>query len=259
MEIKFEGHVGMLRGNGRGMQVAREGGGVNVELSPGRNLCGRDFGRRRVWFFRSLCLALPCADRYGKCMSIGFKEWTLVCDALGRGAQSIIIRKGGIAEGRAGFRFEHPEFFLFPTLFHEQAAKLKVPPDTALPAPRADGQHEIALRVRVEWTRDVADLAIAKRLAPFHIWQDSEIEKRFQYELPAAKRAGGENAGLGVSVAFVRVEKLSAAFLFPDSPKFGGCRSWIRLPDLPAGVTGVPVIEESVHRARESEIRALLG
>ena len=206
-----------------------------------------------------LCLAPQCACRYVRRMSIGFKEWTLVCDALGRGAQSIIIRKGGIAEGRAGFRFEHPEFFLFRTLFHEQVAKLKLPPETALPAPRADGQHEVTLRVRVEWTRDVADLSVVRRLAPFHIWQDSEIEKRFEYELPSAKRAGGEIAMHGVSVAFVRVEKLSAPFVFPDSPKFGGCRSWIQLPDLPAGITGVPVIGDSAHRARESEIRALLG
>jgi hypothetical protein len=191
-------------------------------------------------------------------MSIGFKEWTLVCDALGSGAQSIIIRKGGIAEGRAGFRFEHPEFFLFPTLFHEQVAKLKLPPDTALPAPRADGQHEIALRVRVEWTQDVTDISIVRRLAPFHIWQDAEIEKRFQYELPSAKRAVGEVPTQGVSVAFVRVEKLSAPFVFPDSPKFGGCRSWIQLPELPAGITGAPVIADGVHCAREAEIRALL-
>ena len=151
-------------------------------------------------------------------MSIGFKEWTLVCDALGSGAQSIIIRKGGIAEGRAGFRFEHPEFFLFPTLFHEQVTKLKLPPDAALPALRADGQHEIALRVRVEWTCDVVELDVVRRLAPFHIWQDSEIEKRFQYELPSAKRAGEAGGTHGVSVACVRVEKLNVPFVFPDSP-----------------------------------------
>ena len=200
--------------------------------------------------------------RYPGGMSIGFKEWTLVCDALGSGAQSIIIRKGGIAEGRAGFRFEHPEFFLFPTLFHEQVAKLKLPPDAALPAPRGDGQHEITLRVRVEWTQDVADLAVVRRLAPFHIWQDSEIEKRFRYELPSAKREGAEGAEgeqCGVSVAFVRVEKLSAPFVLPDSPKFGGCRSWIPLPELPTGLTGVPTLDESAHRARESEIRAVLA
>jgi hypothetical protein len=181
----------------------------------------------------------------------GFKEWTLVCEALGRGVQSMIIRKGGIAEGRAGFRFQHEEFLLFPTLFHEQVAKLKLPPETPLPSPRADGQHEITLRARVEWTRDVADLEVVRRLAPFHLWQDSEIEKRFRYEEEKGKP--------GVSVALVRIERLSAPLVFPDSPKYGGCRSWIQLPELPEGVTSAPVMEEKAHREREREIRELLG
>ncbi|MEO6785219.1 MAG: DUF1802 family protein [Chthoniobacteraceae bacterium] len=189
--------------------------------------------------------------RYSDGMGIAFKEWTLVCDALGRGAQSIIIRKGGIAEGRAGFRFQHSEFFLFPTLFHEQVAKLKLPQDTALPAQRADGRHEITLRVRVEWTQDVADFALVQQLASFHIWKDSEIGKRFHYEEEKGKR--------GVSVAFVRVERLSEPFVFPDSPKFGGCRSWIQIPELPAGVTSSPVLDDAAHRSREAEIRAVLG
>ena len=201
--------------------------------------------------------------RYVMRMNIGFKDWTLVCNALGRGDQSIIIRKGGIAEGRAGFRFEHPEFFLFPTLFHEQVAKLKLPPETALPALRGDGQHEVALRVRVEWTQDVGNLATVEKLAPFHIWRDSEIEKRFRYELPASQgaglRTGGESRKCGVSVAFVRVEKLRAHFVFPDSPKCGGCRSWIQIPEAPDGITFSPVIGDATHRARESEIRVALG
>ena len=97
------------------------------------------------------------------------------------------------------------------------------------------------------------------RSAPFHIWQDPEIEKRFHYELPSAKRAGGESAKPGVSVAFVRVEKLSAPFVFPDSPKFGGCRSWIELPEPPTAITASPVLDESAHRARQAQLRALLG
>jgi hypothetical protein len=32
--------------------------------------------------------------------SVGFKDWAIVCEALGRGRQSIILRKGGIGEGR---------------------------------------------------------------------------------------------------------------------------------------------------------------
>jgi hypothetical protein len=51
--------------------------------------------------------------------SVGFKEWALVCEALGTGEQTILLRKGGIAEGRDGFGFRHSEFFLFPTFFHE--------------------------------------------------------------------------------------------------------------------------------------------
>src|SRR4029077_13319887 len=50
----------------------------------------------------------------------GFKEWSLVCDAMGAGRQSIILRKGGIAEGRGGFQWQADGFFLFPTHFHEQ-------------------------------------------------------------------------------------------------------------------------------------------
>src|SRR6201995_425311 len=94
----------------------------------------------------------PCVFRRDPSAMFAFKEWTLICEALGRGAQSLIIRKGGIAEGRDGFRFKHPDFLLFPTLFHEQAAKLRVPAGTELPVARADGHHAITLGAHVEWT-----------------------------------------------------------------------------------------------------------
>src|SRR2546423_10206537 len=98
--------------------------------------------------------------------SVGFKEWSLVCDALGRGRQSVILRKGGIAEGREGFSFRHREFFLFPTFFHEQITKVRIGSD-AFPAP-AD---TITLRgyVKVEQALRIHSLAIAEALAPLHI------------------------------------------------------------------------------------------
>ena len=46
---------------------------------------------------------------------IAFKEWAVVCAALASGQQSLILRKGGIHEGRDGFRVAHREFWLFPT------------------------------------------------------------------------------------------------------------------------------------------------
>lgn len=189
-------------------------------------------------------LPVPAPSIHG--MTTGFKEWTLICDALGRGEQSIILRKGGIAEGRAGFRFQHDEFLLFPTLFHEQVAKLKLPPATPLPALRIDGLMEVRYRVSVEWTEDVTDWEKVRALAPFHLWQEAEIGKRFVQD---EKRS--------VSLAFVRVAALAEPFVFPDSPRFGGCRSWITLPELPTDV-GNDVLDDATHRQREQQIRALL-
>jgi len=42
--------------------------------------------------------------------AIGFKEWAFICDALTQGVQSLILRKGGIHEGRGGFEFKNPPF-----------------------------------------------------------------------------------------------------------------------------------------------------
>jgi hypothetical protein len=176
-----------------------------------------------------------------------FKEWTLICDALARGAQSLIIRKGGIAEGRDGFRFKHADFLLFPTLFHEQAAKLKVAADTALPTPRADGQHVVTLAAHVEWTQDVTDWARVQALAPFHLWTEAEIEKRFR-----------QDDQPGVSVAFVRIQRLSEPLIFPDLPRYGGCRSWIELPELPSTTVLTPALDDATHAQRAAEVRAVL-
>ena len=181
-------------------------------------------------------------------MTHGFKEWTLICEALGSGVQSIILRKGGIAEGRAGFRFAHPDFLLLPTLFHEQLAKLKLPAGTPLPGAREDGQLEIRYAAQVEWTRDLTDLHTISALAPFHLWRDEVIEERFHYSRQA-----------GVSLAFVRISRLSEPFVFPSLPAYGGCRSWVELPALPAGTTLTPVLDAETHAAREQETLSALG
>jgi hypothetical protein len=177
-----------------------------------------------------------------------FKEWTLICDALGRGDQSLILRKGGIAEGRAGFRFKHPDFLLFPTHFHEQTAKLRLPPGTALPLARPDGQHTITLAAHVQWTRDLTDWTLVQSLARFHSWTEAEIEKRYR-----------QDGTPGVSLAYLRVLRLSTPLHIPDAPQYGGCRSWIELPALPAGTTLTPVLNDATHTERERQILAALG
>ena len=182
--------------------------------------------------------------------TIGFKDWALVCAALGQGRQSLILRKGGIAEGRAGFRFKHAEFFLFPTQYHEQARKVR-PADLAdLPPapPAADGRVEIRYFFRLEWAVWVDDLAALARLEPFHIWEPEVVRERFEY---------GDEPGL--QCAFGRVYRLSSVWAFPDRPAYGGCRSWVTLPEPPAEVALHPVLDDASHRELGASVRAVLS
>ena len=49
------------------------------------------------------------------------KEWSTVIDALSRGEQVILIRKGGIADPKFGV--EADRFYLYPTYFHQQKSE----------------------------------------------------------------------------------------------------------------------------------------
>ncbi len=160
---------------------------------------------------------------------IGFKEWALVCAALGDGRQTVVIRKGGIAEGRDGFAFRHREFFLFPTFFHEQLTRTRLA-DAILPEPLP---HEIEIRffARVEETRIITDWEEARALEPLHILQENVVRERFEYD-----------DAPGVHVAFVRVFALDPFWRFPDAKAFGGCRSWVELPEPPTGLRLHPVV-----------------
>jgi len=179
-------------------------------------------------------------------MSVGFKEWAVVCEAIGSGRQSIMLRKGGIAEGRDGFAFKHREFFLFPTWFHEQLEKTTLPVGTTLP-PQLEGEIEIRYAVTLEWTRLVTDTARLPALRPFHILNESVIEERFRYDETQ-----------GIHVAFVRGFRIASPRRLTMQKNFGGCRSWLDLPGL-EGAELMPVISDEEHVARRDALQSLLG
>ena len=178
--------------------------------------------------------------------SVGFKEWALVCDALGRGEQTILVRKGGIAEGRDGFSFKHREFFLFPTFFHEQVAKVR---GQSRELPRqADGEIKIRFFGRLELAATITSWDTAAALEPFHILDSSVVRERFEYdEAP------------GIHVAFLRVFRLQAPWRFPDERRYGGCRSWVQLPGAPLEMQLAPALDDREHARRLADFRAIVG
>src|SRR5207244_272451 len=170
-------------------------------------------------------------------MRIAFKEWMIVVDALGRGEQIIILRKGGISEGHGGFHAEHSRFLLFPTLFHQQresvvsSAQLRFdeiassfPPKDCVP---------VEFFCEVAGSQRLDSLAAAERLRGQHIWRDEVIAERFDW--------GREK---NIHALAVRVSHLPKAVELPMLESYGGCKSWLQI-EREIHVSGaVPVLDD---------------
>jgi hypothetical protein len=177
---------------------------------------------------------------------VGFKEWAIVCEALGRGRQSIILRKGGIAEGREGFSFRHREFFLFPTWFHEQPEKVR---DFEVEIPEPDpGKIEIKYAAKLDLCGTITSWPIAKALESLHVLRPEVIRERFEYDQAP-----------GLHVALVRTFRLVPAWTFPNEKRYGGCRSWVNLPDTPAGFRFEAVLSDAEHMKRCDSFLKIMG
>ena len=172
-----------------------------------------------------------------------FKEWHAIVEALGTGRQSIILRKGGIAEGRGGFRPDHARFWLYPTGFHQTNRGLLRP---AAPLPAGTG---IPVRYLAELCgcARVDDPVILSALRAFHEWSHFEVEQKFT-----------QGKWNGLLVLLVRVYALPAPVVLPDDPAYGGCKSWITLANPVPETDLTPVLSDAEHTTRTKNIRALL-
>jgi hypothetical protein len=179
---------------------------------------------------------------------IAFKEWAVICDALGSGRQTLILRKGGIHEGRDGFRVAHPEFWLFPTYLHESEGSERV-----IEAARGDLARVSADRPEPGWLRiglyavvtdvhEVRDQTTLPRLAGTHIWSERSVDEKFHYRQP------------GLFALTVRIYRREEPLLIPESPHFAGCRSWVDLPQ-PFPTAGLhAVLDESAFASQRQAI-----
>jgi hypothetical protein len=183
---------------------------------------------------------------------MAFKEWAVICEALGNGRQSVIIRKGGIHEGREGFRVAHDEFWLFPTYLHQVEPENLI--DEAhgllrevLAARPPDDRVLFQYYAVVQEVHELADESSLPRLAGLHLWSERTLHERFHYRRP------------GLFVLPVRVYRLPAAVSLPNSPHFAGCRSWVDLPVELATAAAMPVLSEAEFSRRSMALRTALA
>ena len=180
---------------------------------------------------------------------VAFKEWAIVCAAIAEGRQTILLRKGGIDEGRDGFRVKHARFWLYPTQFHQAAEAVQ--PDAVdrfqnnLLQWGDSGRIRLALWVEVECSWWVDQRERLPWLEPFHVLSPSTVAQRFDYRQP------------GLHVLAIRAAR-GACHDLVEEVTFAGCRSWVELPRPLSTDPVVPVLSEAEHAARLDELRRVL-
>jgi hypothetical protein len=183
-------------------------------------------------------------------LTAAFKEWAIVVDALARGEQIFILRKGGIHEGRGGFRMEHDRFVLFPTLFQQQ--RESVIPSAQERFDQISPHFAPAGILRVEYWAEVVEHRALDRfenvqaLAGQHIWREEILAERFEW--------GREQS---IYAIVVRVHRLPTKVEMPMLAEYGGCKSWVTLahagPLMPD-----PVLDDDVFAERLRFFQAAL-
>lgn len=161
------------------------------------------------------------------------KEWSNVIDAMGRGDQVVLIRKGGIAD--PAFGVEAREFYFYPTFFHQGESEAR---------PSVTVTHW-AEAIR---TWRIADLGLLGRLEPLVAIPRETLEARYRFRPDQALHIIG-----------VRAWKLAVPVEVKFNDEYAGCRSWLSVAEEIDTTGSTPVLsDEELHR-RLDAVDALLA
>lgn len=180
------------------------------------------------------------------------KEWATVLEAIGRGEQLVLIRKGGLIEPSATFELAAPSFVFYPTFEHQAVQYLREPygryVEEAWRRRAPDGQVRLDLVGQAVRGVTCADPAIVQRLAPFHIYNDAFLTQRLTWQPDQP-----------LVIVIVRAFRLAEPCTVPVQPQYAGCKSWVQL-DAPVPLAGaVPIMDETAFNRRLRELTPLLG
>ena len=161
------------------------------------------------------------------------KEWASVIDALGRGDQVILIRKGGVADPHFGL--EADRFYLFPTNYHDGGGQ----PPSAVP---------ITHWAEVVRTWKVTDLESLHRLEAHTIFDRPTLDTRFKFRADQA-----------INIIAVRTFTLPTPIEIAARADYDGCRSWISIEEEIDVDGSTPALNDRELSARIESIDALLA
>jgi hypothetical protein len=180
------------------------------------------------------------------------KEWATVLEAMARGEQLVLIRKGGLIEPGSGFELITNTFLFYPTFEHHAVSYLRSPHqsyfDEALRRRAPEGQVRFELcGVAVSSTKS-HDPTLVKRLSAFHMYNEAFVSQRLKWQPEQP-----------LVIVLVRAFRLPRAVMLSVVPRYVGCKSWVEL-DSPVSLDGArPLIEDSVFQRRAQEFALALS
>lgn len=153
---------------------------------------------------------------------LALKEWAIAIEALLKGEQCLILRKGGIHEETKQFELKSPYFLLFPAFEHQKEHLVQNQFIEQLKVLRAQGMSNplpmmACAEVVKEWL--IHDLKTVQELSAFHIWKEEMVEMRLHWKKTQP-----------LHVIALRVFKMNKDVLLEDPQTYAGCKSWFELP-----------------------------
>ena len=180
------------------------------------------------------------------------KEWASVLQAMARGEQLVLIRKGGLIEPGSGFDLLADTFVCYPTFEHQAVNYLRPPfrryfeEASAQRAP--EGQVRMALCGLVVSSTTSCDPALIERLSAHHIYNEDFLTQRLKWQPEQP-----------LTIVVVRAFRLLPPLTLPVSPHYTGCKSWVEL-DAPVSLSGAqPVLSDEQFTARTQDLAKLLS
>ncbi len=170
-------------------------------------------------------------------LKYALKEWAVICQALADGKQSLLLRKGGIAESGGDFQLEHTRFWLYPTYNHQQRTGIK--PDAIPLLEQVEKEKPPSGTIRLSHFAEVAGVYHLHQLAGVlllehkYLWSEETVRQRFAYRTPV------------LYLLPVRVYRAAQVVDLADAAYYAGCRSWVKLEEELPSEGATPVLDDA--------------
>lgn len=183
--------------------------------------------------------------------AVALKEWATVLEAMARGEQLILIRKGGLIEPGSGFELVAPAFVFYPTFEHQAVNYLRVPYrgsfEEASRRRAPEGQVRVDFAGVAVSSLESRDPGIIERLSPFHIYNQEFVSQRLKWQPDQP-----------VTIVVVRVFRLAPRLLHV-LPRYAGCKSWVELEAPVPLDEAQPVLDDAAFQQRVRALTPLLA